>query len=310
MRLTNLLCALLLMLAAGCAHVPAPTASLEPGLGASRKPLTITASRSTITKPGRGRPSSCCTASGPAPIPGGSWCPALAKNHRVFTLDLKGYGLSDKPEDGHYAVSDQAEMVAAFIRSQDLHDLVMMGHSMGGAVTLMTYLKLREDRPRPHQELVLIDSAGYPQKMPWFIWLAKVPGLGSVGGQVVPPRFATALVLKKCYYDKDKITEEQIDTYAYYGSLPGAREAVVARPPSNSCRQTSTPSSPNITDHQRAGPDYLGRGGRSGAAVGRPEFQAGYPELANWSSCPNAAICPPEEEPQETTRIVEAFLKK
>ena len=33
-------------------------------------------------------------------------------------------------------------------------------------------------------------------------------------------------MLKKCYYDKDKVTEEQIDTYAYYGSLPGAAAAV------------------------------------------------------------------------------------
>ena len=35
-------------------------------------------------------------------------------------------------------------------------------------------------------------------------------------------------MLRKCYYHKDRITDEQIDTYAYYGSLPGAREAMVA----------------------------------------------------------------------------------
>ena len=73
---------------------------------------------------------------------------------------------------------------------------------------------------------MLIDSAGYPQKMPWFIWLAKVPGLNTALSKLLPPRFATALVLKKCYYDKDKVTEEQINTYAYYGSLPGAAAAV------------------------------------------------------------------------------------
>ena len=125
----------------------------------------------------------------------------MAAEHRVFTLDLKGYGLSDKPADGHYAVSDQAEMVADFIRRQDLHDLVIMGHSMGGAVTLMTYLKLRETDPGRIKKLVLIDSAGYPQKMPRFIGLAKVPGLSTALSKVVSPRFATALVLKKCYYN-------------------------------------------------------------------------------------------------------------
>ena len=38
---------------------------------------------------------------------------------------------------------------------------------------------------------------------------------------------ATRLVLQVDYYDKNKITEEQINTYAYYDSLPGAWEAVV-----------------------------------------------------------------------------------
>ena len=79
-------------------------------------------------------------------------------------------------------------MVAEFIRTRDLHDLVVIGHSMGGGVTLMTYLEVREDQPARIKSLVLIDSAGYPQKMPWFIRLAKVPGLSTAISQVLPPR--------------------------------------------------------------------------------------------------------------------------
>ena len=103
-----------------------------------------------------------------------------------MTIDLKGFGLSAKPEDGKYALSDQADMVAAFIRARDLHDLVVIGHSMGGGVTLMAYLQVAGDDPARIKKLVLIDSAGYPQKLPLFIWLAKVPGLGSVGSQAAP----------------------------------------------------------------------------------------------------------------------------
>ena len=186
-----------------------------------RKSLTITASRSTITRPGRGRPVILLHGFGGSAYSWRFLGPALAQDHRVLTIDLKGYGLSAKPEDGKYAISDQADMVAEFIRTRDLHDLVVIGHSMGGGVTLMTYLQVREDDPARIKKLVLIDSAGYPQKMPWFIWLAKAPVLGSVGGKLVSPRFATAQVLRKCYYHKDRITDEQIDTYAYYGSLPG-----------------------------------------------------------------------------------------
>ena len=240
--------------------------------------MTITASGSTITRSGQGPPVILLHGFGASAYSWRFLGPALAKNHRVFIIDLKGYGLSAKPEDGKYAVRDQADMVAAFIRAGDLHDLVMIGHSMGGGVTLMAYLQVAGDTPARIKKLVLIDSAGYPQKMPLFIWLAKVPGLGSVGGQLLPPRFVTGMALRKCYYHKDRITDEQIDTYAYYGSLPGAREAIVA-----TAQQTRPGRYPGghrpISQHQRAGPDYLGGGGRGGAPVGRPEFQAGYPQL-------------------------------
>jgi len=119
-------------------------------------------------------------------------------------------------------------MVAEFIRTRDLRDLVVIGHSMGGGVALMTCFKVAEDEPARIKKMVLIDSAGFPQKMPWFIWLAKAPVLGSVGGNLVSPRFTATMALRKCYYNKEKITDAQIGTYAYYASLPGGREAVVA----------------------------------------------------------------------------------
>jgi pimeloyl-ACP methyl ester carboxylesterase len=209
----------------GCARVPAPAASLEPWLGAQQS-FDDNGVKINYYEAGQGPPVMLLHGFGACAYTWRFLAPELAKNHRVFTIDLKGYGLSDKPEDGKYAVSDQADLVTAFIRQKDLHDLVIMGHSMGGGVTLMTYLKVREDQPARVNRLVLIDSAGYPQKLPWFIRFAQIPGLNEIGGKLLSPRFATGLVLRKCYYHKDRITEEQIDTYAYYGSLPGAREAV------------------------------------------------------------------------------------
>ena len=170
--------------------------------------------------------------------------PALAPDHRVFTLDLKGYGLSAKPEDGKYAISDQADMVAEFIRTRDLHDLVVIGHSMGGGVALMTYFKVAGDEPARIKKLVLIDSAGYPQKMPWFIWLAKAPLLGPVGGNLVSPRFAATMALRKCYYNKAKITDAGRSTPMPITPVcPGAGRQWWP-PRSRSCRKISRPSSP------------------------------------------------------------------
>jgi pimeloyl-ACP methyl ester carboxylesterase len=212
---------------AGCARSPGPPGNLDHDWG-ERQVFNYQGIQINYYQAGQGPPVLLLHGFGACTYTWRHLAPELARDHRIFAIDLKGYGLSDKPGDGKYAVADQADMVAAFIRTLDLHDLVIIGHSMGGGVTLMTYFKVRQDAPARIRKLVLIDSAGYPQKMPWFIRFARIPVVNSLVTRLLSPRFATYLVLKKCYYDNDKITEEQIDTYAYYGSLPGAREAVMA----------------------------------------------------------------------------------
>jgi pimeloyl-ACP methyl ester carboxylesterase len=199
-------------------------------------------------------------------------------------------------------------MVAEFIRAQDLRDLVVMGHSMGGGVALMTYFKVAGENPGRLKRLVLIDSAGYPQKLPWFIRLAGIPGLNSLITGILTPRFAATLVLRKCYYNKEKITDEQIDTYAYYGSLPGAPEAV---------RQTARQIVPEDIETVTAQyktikvPVLIIWGEEDEVVpveVGR-KFKRDIPK-AELVILPKCGHIPPEEEPQETTRLVKAFLEK
>jgi pimeloyl-ACP methyl ester carboxylesterase len=303
-----LLCGfLLLLMLFGCARVPPPSFSLEQYLG-EQKTFDYQGVKINYYESGQGPPIILLHGFGGCSYSWRFLAPELAQDHRVYTIDLKGYGLSDKPEDGHYAVSDQADMVAAFIRGEDLHDLVIMGHSMGGGVTLMTYLKVREDQSARIKRLVLIDSAGYPQKMPGFIRLAGLPGVGTVAGKMVSPRFATYMVLRKCYYYKDKITDEQIDTYAYYGSLPGAREAVV---------QTAKQIVPAdidalITQYKTVSVPVLIIWGEEDEvvplAVGR-KFKRDIPN-SELVILPRCGHMPPEEEPGATTRLIQAFLKK
>jgi pimeloyl-ACP methyl ester carboxylesterase len=297
----------LLLIVAGCARVPAPSASLEQSLGA-QKSFDYNGVKINYYEAGQGPPVMLLHGFGASAYSWRVQGPALAKDHRVFTLDLKGYGLSDKPEDGKYAISDQADLVAAFIRTRDLHDLVVMGHSMGGGVTLMTYFKVAEDNPRRIKRLVLIDSAGYPQKMPWFIRFARIPVINSVGTWLLSPRFATAMVLRKCYYNQDKITDEQIDTYAYYGSLPGGREAVV-----QTAKQIVPDDIEAVTArYQTISVPVLIIWGADDevvpVSVGK-NFKRDIPgsELVILPQCGHI---PPEEEAAETTRIVKEFLKK
>lgn len=155
--------------------------------------------------------------------------PALGKHFRVYRLDLKGHGLSSKPHDDRYSLLDQATIVAAFINRHDLHDVVLVGHSYGGAVALITYFTLLDSfRPNPITALILIDSAGYPQSLPFFVSLLQKPVVGSLIQNLVPAHLRAAYILRKVFFDRHKITPERIDRYARYYDLPGAHYALTS----------------------------------------------------------------------------------
>ncbi len=295
------------MLVAGCAHAPAPPANLVRDWG-EQKTFDYQGIKINYYEAGQGPPVILLHGFGACAYSWRYLIPALAAEHRVITIDLKGYGLSDKPADGKYAVSDQADLVANFISRQNLHDLVLIGHSMGGGVALMTYFQVREENPGRIKRLVLIDSAGYPQKMPWFIRLAKIPGVNGVVTRLLSPRFAAALVLKKCYYNKDKISEEQIDTYAYYGSLPGAPEAV-----SQTAEQIVPENMEAVTaQYKTISVPVLIIWGREDEVVplevGR-NFKRDIPD-SELVILPKCGHIPQEEEPQKTTQRITTFMKR
>lgn len=68
----------------------------------------------------------------------------LALSHRVITIDLPGFGQSLLPEN-HFSIMDIAEMVHAHIEENDLLNSVIIGHSLGGYVTLAMAERHPED---------------------------------------------------------------------------------------------------------------------------------------------------------------------
>jgi pimeloyl-ACP methyl ester carboxylesterase len=60
----------------------------------------------------------------------------LRAARRAVALDLRGHGRSDPPSDGDYAVSSLAADVTAVADALGLERFVLVGHSMGGTVTI------------------------------------------------------------------------------------------------------------------------------------------------------------------------------
>lgn len=63
------------------------------------------------------------------------WAPAahaLARDHRVYAMDLAGYGYSDY--NGRYTLDDEVALVAGFTKALGLRRPILVGHSLGAAV--------------------------------------------------------------------------------------------------------------------------------------------------------------------------------
>ena len=151
----------------------------------------------------------------------------LSKDHRLILLDLKGFGASPKPKDKHYAITEHAELAYQFITEHDLRNLTLIGNSFGGAVSLLIAIRLCAERPRRLQKLVLIDSAGYNQKLPLHLKLLRAPLLGWLILHLLPPKVSALIVLKNSYYDNSKITDAQVDAYARPIADSGGRHALL-----------------------------------------------------------------------------------
>ena len=59
--------------------------------------------------------------------------PLIPKTYRVFALDLRGHGMTDKPTTG-YGMDEMAADVVAFMEHYRLENVTVIGHSTGGYV--------------------------------------------------------------------------------------------------------------------------------------------------------------------------------
>lgn len=153
--------------------------------------------------------------------------PGLIQNHRLILVDLRGAGQSPKPHDKHYSILEQADLIYQFILEQDLRDLILMGNSYGGGVSLLVAIRLCEQDRARFSKLILIDSGGYDRKLPTHLKLLRTPIVGWIALNILPARTSARMILKQAYYDKNEITRDQVEAYAAPIAARGGRHALL-----------------------------------------------------------------------------------
>jgi pimeloyl-ACP methyl ester carboxylesterase len=133
----------------------------------------------------------------------------LAQRFTVYTLDLSGFGESDKPLSG-YGIRNGSRLLYAFCAHFGLTHANVIGHDFGGAMAV----KLAADHPDVVGRLVVIAAPADEDQidLPTMLWLVTVPVVGPIFyalGRVARP--VRRLWMRPFVADSDDLTEEMVD---------------------------------------------------------------------------------------------------
>ncbi|CAA9431524.1 MAG: Uncharacterized protein Rv2715/MT2788 [uncultured Rubrobacteraceae bacterium] len=151
----------------------------------------------------------------------------LAQRFTVYSLDLTGFGESDKPLSG-YGVRNGSRLLYAFCAHFGLTRASVIGHDLGGNMTV----KLAADHPDVVGRVVLVSVPADEDQidLPTPLWLATLPVVGplfyALGRAVRPVR---KMWMRPFVADPDDLTDELVDDAGKSTPAAAARTLSISR---------------------------------------------------------------------------------
>jgi pimeloyl-ACP methyl ester carboxylesterase len=167
----------------------------------------------------------------------------LAKEHRVYAMDLVGFGRSDKTP----LVKDMntlVQFISDFMDALKISRATLIGNSLGGGLVLQFALRF----PQKVEKLVLVDTAGMGRDVIVDFRLCSVPFLGEL--LIKPSLKGVEKLWRKIVYDPALVTPELVKMCYELGTLPDATKSLlsVLRAGINLCGQRSKLTKPLLKD--------------------------------------------------------------
>jgi pimeloyl-ACP methyl ester carboxylesterase len=130
----------------------------------------------------------------------------LSADHRVISVDLPGFGLSEALP-GRTTLAGLADGVSATVAALgEQRPLHVMGNSLGGAVAM----RMLAAAPARIATLTLANSAGFGKEVALSLRILAVPGLGKPLLRRIDTRSAYRIE-RSLFHDRAHVTPERVD---------------------------------------------------------------------------------------------------
>ena len=147
--------------------------------------------------------------------------PALTYRNTIYSLDLMGFGLSEKPPSVEYSLDTYVGQLSVFLESLEIADPILVGHGIGGRIALAYALR----RGGGVRKLILMDVLPMSSaSLPASIRLLRFPGLG----ELLAGDWFLERILLDGVENKAVMTKALLQEYMTpYRDDPGARAALL-----------------------------------------------------------------------------------
>jgi len=152
---------------------------------------------------------------------------ALSEYFHTITLDLIGFGASEKPKNADYTIKGFSKFILEFlierigIREKEHTKISIVGHSLGGYIATQFAIENKE----MVEKLVLIDSSGLLQEP---TPLLKDYYAAATEANPITRYEKVTRVLGDLYANQSRLLPVAVELFDYTIEKPGARDAFEA----------------------------------------------------------------------------------
>lgn len=148
------------------------------------------------------------------------WVSLLKSHFRIIRFDIPGFGLSGQIPSKNYTPEYSVDLLNKAIEQMGIKKLSIAGNSLGGFIAW----KFAIAHPDKVEKLILIDSVGYPQEMPWLLKFSTNVFVRPFA-RIAMPRYFINKAVHEVYGDQSKVTDATVDRYFELSQKEGNRSA-------------------------------------------------------------------------------------